>query len=173
MFSYNKLLGEFNLDGIAPAPRGTPQIEVTFDIDANSIMTITAKDKATGKENKITIKSDGGLSEAEIQRMVREAEENAESDKKARELIEARNMAETQLHTLKRDAAEVTLTDEDKSNFDDAVANLEVAMAGDDATKITEATSKLFEAAKPVFEAKAKAAESAPTDDTVVDAEVK
>ena len=173
LFNYNKLLGEFNLDGIAPAPRGTPQIEVTFDIDANGIMKISATDKGTGKANNITIKSDSGLSEAEIQRMVREAEENAESDKKARELIEARNMAETQLHTLKRDAAEVTLTDEDKSNFDDAVANLEVAMAGDDAAKITEATSKLFEAAKPVFEAKQKANESAPADDNVVDAEVK
>lgn len=173
LFNYNKLLGEFNLDGIAPAPRGTPQIEVTFDIDANGIMKISATDKGTGKANNITIKSDSGLSEAEIQRMVREAEENAESDKKARELIEARNMAETQLHTLKRDAAEVTMSDEDKSNFDDAVANLEVAIAGDDVTKITEATTKLFEASKPVFEAKAKANESKSTDDNVVDAEVK
>lgn len=173
LFNYNKLLGEFNLDGIAPAPRGTPQIEVTFDIDANGIMTISATDKATGKDNKITIKSDSGLSEAEIQRMVKEAEENLESDKKARELIEARNQAEGQLHTLKKDAAEVTLTEEDKSNFDDAVANLEVAIAGDDVTKITEATSKLFEASKPVFEAKQKKTESAPADDNVVDAEVK
>lgn len=173
LFNYNKLLGEFNLDGIAPAPRGTPQIEVTFDIDANGIMKISATDKGTGKANNITIKSDSGLSEAEIQRMVKEAEENAESDKKARELIEARNMAETQLHTLKRDAAEVTMSDEDKSNFDDAVANLEVAIAGDDVTKITEATTKLFEASKPVFEAKAKANESKSTDDNVVDAEVK
>lgn len=171
LFNYNKLLGEFNLDGIAPAPRGTPQIEVTFDIDANGIMTISATDKATGKDNKITIKSDSGLSEAEIQRMVKEAEENLESDKKARELIEARNQAEGQLHMLKKDAAEVTLTEEDKSNFDDAVANLEVAIAGDDVTKITEATTKLFEASKPVFEAKQKKAET--KDDTVVDAEVK
>jgi molecular chaperone DnaK len=170
LFNYNKLLGEFNLDGIAPAPRGVPQIEVTFDIDANGIMTISATDKATGKDNKITIKSDSGLSEAEIKRMVEEAAENAESDKKARELIEARNVAESQLHTLKKDAGEVTLTEEDRSNFDDAVANLEVAIAGDDATKITEATSKLFEASKPVFEAKQKAAESK---DDVVDAEVK
>ena len=136
-------------------------------------MHISAKDKATGKENRITIKSDGGLSEADIQRMVREAEENSESDKKVRELIEARNTAESQLHTLKRDAAEVTLTEEQKSNFDDAVANLEVAIAGDDVAKITEATSKLFEASKPVFEAKQKASESAGADDTVVDAEVK
>jgi molecular chaperone DnaK len=173
LFIYNKLLGEFNLDGIAPAPRGTPQIEVTFDIDANGIMTISATDKATGKDNKITIKSDSGLSEAEIQRMVKEAEENLESDKKARELIEARNQAEGQLHMLKKDAAEVTLTEEDKSNFDDAVANLEVAIAGDDVTKITEATTKLFEASKPVFEAKQKATESKSTDDNVVDAEVK
>jgi molecular chaperone DnaK len=170
LFNYNKLLGEFNLDGIAPAPRGTPQIEVTFDIDANGIMTISATDKATGKDNKITIKSDSGLSEAEIQRMVKEAEENLESDKKARELIEARNQAEGQLHMLKKDAGEVALTEEDKSNFDDAVANLEVAIAGDDVTKITEATTKLFEASKPVFEAKQKAESK---DDTVVDAEVK
>jgi molecular chaperone DnaK len=170
LFNYNKLLGEFNLDGIAPAPRGTPQIEVTFDIDANGIMTISATDKATGKDNKITIKSDSGLSEAEIKRMVEEAAENAESDKRARELIEARNMAEGQLHTLKRDAGEVTLTDEERSNFDDAVANLEVAISGDDATKITEATSKLFEASKPVFVAKQKTTESK---DDVVDAEVK
>lgn len=174
LFSYNKLLGEFNLDGIAPAPRGTPQIEVTFDIDANGIMTISATDKATGKDNKITIKSDSGLSEAEIEQMVKEAAENAESDKKARELIEARNVAEGQLHMLKKDAAEVTLTDEERSNFDDAVANLEVAIAGDDVTKITEATSKLFEASKPVFEAKQKAAESTESkDDNIVDAEVK
>jgi molecular chaperone DnaK len=173
LFNYNKLLGEFNLDGIAPAPRGVPQIEVTFDIDANGIMTISATDKATGKDNKITIKSDSGLSEAEIKRMVEEAAENAESDKKARELIEARNQAEGQLHMLKKDAAEVTLTEEDKSNFDDAVANLEVAIAGDDVAKITEATTKLFEASKPVFEAKQKKTESAPADDNIVDAEVK
>jgi molecular chaperone DnaK len=173
LFNYNKLLGEFNLDGIAPAPRGVPQIEVTFDIDANGIMTISATDKATGKDNKITIKSDSGLSEAEIKRMVEEAAENAESDKKARELIEARNQAEGQLHMLKKDAAEVTLTEEGKSNFDDAVANLEVAIAGDDVAKITEATTKLFEASKPVFEAKQKKTESAPADDNIVDAEVK
>lgn len=173
LFNFNKLLGEFNLDGIAPAPRGVPQIEVTFDVDANGIMNISAKDKSTGKENRITIKSDGGLSEAEIQRMVQEAEENLESDKRARELIEARNQAEGQLHTLKRDAAEVTLTEEERSNFDDAAANLEVAVAGDDVAKITEATSKLFEASKPVFEAKQKASATESTDDTVVDAEVK
>jgi molecular chaperone DnaK len=173
LFNYNKLLGEFNLDGIAPAPRGTPQIEVTFDIDANGIMKISATDKGTGKANNITIKSDSGLSEAEIERMVREAEENAESDKKARELIEARNMAESQMHTLKKDAESVTLTDEERSNFDDAVANLDVAIAGDDVAKITEATTKLFEAAKPVFEAKQQASESKSQDDTVVDAEVK
>jgi molecular chaperone DnaK len=83
LFQYNKLLGEFNLEGIDPAPRGTPQIEVTFDIDANGILNVSAKDKKTNKENKITIKANGGLSDAEIKRMVQEAEENAESDKKA------------------------------------------------------------------------------------------
>ncbi len=107
LFQYNKLLGEFNLEGIAAARRGTPQIEVTLDIDANGIMHVSAKDKGTGKENKITIKSSSGLSEEEIERMVKDAEVNAESDKKQRELIEARNMAEGQLHTLKSDYSEV------------------------------------------------------------------
>ena len=107
LMRYNKILGEFNLDGIQPAPRGIPQIEVTFDIDANGIMHISAKDKNTGKENKITIKSDSGLSEQEIQRMVREAEENAEADHRARELIDSRNQAESNLHNMNKDYEEV------------------------------------------------------------------
>jgi molecular chaperone DnaK len=106
LVQYNKLLGEFKLEGIAPAPRGIPQVEVTLDIDANGIMNISAKDKNTGKENKITIKSDSGLSEEEIKQMIREAEENAEADKKARELIETRNSAEATIHQVKKDLEE-------------------------------------------------------------------
>jgi len=162
LFKYNKALGEFNLDGIAPAPRGMPQIEVTFDIDANGIMNISAKDKGTGKENKITIKSDSGLSEAEIQRMIKEAEENAEADKKARELIDAKNQAEAASHSVNKDFEEFKdqLTDEEKANYDTAKSNLEEAVKGDDKEKINEAVSKLFEAAGPVM-AKKQAAEQA------------
>ena len=95
MANDNKMLGNFNLEGIAPAPRGVPQIEVTFDIDANGIVSVSAKDKGTGKEQKITIKADGGLSEDEINKMVKEAEANKEADKKKRDLVEAKNQAET------------------------------------------------------------------------------
>ena len=102
MASANKVLGEFNLEGIAPASRGTPQIEVSFDIDANGILHVGAKDKATGKENKITIKANSGLSEDEIQRMVKDAEENAEEDKKLREMVDAKNTAEALVHSTKK-----------------------------------------------------------------------
>jgi molecular chaperone DnaK len=176
LFKFNKALGEFKLDGIAPARRGQPQIEVTFDIDANGIMKISAKDKGTGKENKITIKSDSGLSEAEIQRMVQEAADNAESDKKAKELIEARNRAEGALANLKRDAKDVTISDEDKANFDDAVANVEQAVAGEDVAAIDKAIEKVYEAAAPIYaeiNKKAEAEVNAKSDDGVVDAEVK
>jgi molecular chaperone DnaK len=176
LFKFNKALGEFKLDGIAPARRGQPQIEVTFDIDANGIMKISAKDKGTGKENKITIKSDSGLSEAEIQRMVQEAADNAESDKKAKEIIEARNRAEGALANLKRDAKDVTISDEDKANFDDAVANVEQAVAGEDVAAIDKAIEKVYEAAAPIYaeiNKKAEAEVNAKSDDGVVDAEVK
>ena len=99
MASANKILGEFNLEGIAPAARGTPQIEVSFDIDANGILHVGAKDKATGKENKITIKANSGLSEEEIQRMVKDAEVNADEDRKLRELVDAKNTAEALVHS--------------------------------------------------------------------------
>ena len=156
LFKYNKALGEFKLDGIAPAPRGMPQVEVTFDIDANGIMNISAKDKGTGKENKITIKSDSGLSDAEIQRMVREAEENAESDKKARELIEARNSAESATHTLKKDYEEIkgSLNEEEQSKFEEAVKALDENIKGDDAEAINKSVQTLFEAAGPMLEKK-------------------
>ena len=162
LFKYNKLLGEFNLEGIAPAMRGMPQIEVTLDIDANGILNVSAKDKNTGKENKITIKSDSGLTDAEIQRMVREAEENAESDKKAKELIDARNNAEGTAHNLKKDYAEHKdqLTEEERAKFDEAVTALDTASAGEDPEAIQQAVQGLFEAAGPVM-TKKQAAESA------------
>jgi molecular chaperone DnaK len=162
MFRYNKLLGEFNLEGIAPAMRGTPQIEVTIDIDANGIMHVSAKDKNTGKENKITIKSDSGLTEAEIQRMVREAEENAEADKKMVELVNARNQAEAASHSINKDFEEYKdqLTDEEKTAFDAAKASLDESVKGEDVTAINEAVQKLFESAGPVM-TKKQAAESA------------
>ena len=177
---YNKSLGEFNLDGIAPAPRGMPQIEVTFDIDANGIMNISAKDKNTGKENKITIKSDSGLSEAEIQRMVQEAEENAEADKKAKELIEARNQAEGATHSLKKDFDEVKdqLTEDEKTKVEEGLKTVEEATAGEDAEAIQKSVQALFESAAPVFQKKqeaekAKNTAEQPKDGEVVDAEFK
>jgi molecular chaperone DnaK len=164
LFQYNKLLGEFNLEGIAPARRGTPQIEVTLDIDANGILNVSAKDKNTGKENKITIKSDSGLSDDEIQRMIRDGEENAEADKKLKELIETRNSAEAQIHSIKRDMDEVKdqLTDEEKSAIETAITTLEGVMTGEDKEAIGTEVGKLFESAKPVFEKK-QAAEQTKT----------
>jgi molecular chaperone DnaK len=162
LFKYNKALGEFKLDGIAPAPRGMPQVEVTFDIDANGIMNISAKDKGTGKENKITIKSDSGLSDAEIQRMIREAEENAESDKQARELIEARNSAEGATHSIKKDFEEFKdqLAEDEKTKIEEAITSVSTATAGDDAETIKKSVETLFESASPLF-AKKQAAEQA------------
>jgi molecular chaperone DnaK len=177
LFQYNKLLGEFNLEGIAPARRGQPQIEVTIDIDANGIMHVSAKDKNTGKENKITIKSDSGLTKEEIERMVQEAEVNAEADKKQRSLIEARNQAEASVHSLRTDMKEVesSLTDEQKTAIEDAIKAVEDAKKGDDAEAIQKATSDLFTAGMPVMEAKAKAEQAdsqpKPSDDNIVDAE--
>ena len=167
LFKYNKLLGEFNLEGIDPAPRGMPQVEVTIDIDANGIMHVSAKDQKTGKENKITIKSDSGLTEAEIQRMVQEAEENAEADKKQKELIEARNQADAQAHTLNKDFEEFKdqLTEEETTAYTTAKTALEEACKGEDAQAINEAIPKLFEAANPIF-AKKQEAEKAKAEET-------
>jgi len=135
---HNKALGEFNLEGIAPARRGMPQIEVTFDIDANGIMNISAKDKSTGKENKITIKSDSGLSKEEIEKMIREAEANAEADKKQRELIETRNSAEAQMHEVKKDLEEFRseLTETEIADIEKVLADVEAARNGDDVAAI-------------------------------------
>ena len=172
LYQYNNQLGEFNLEGIEPARRGVPQIEVTFDIDANGIMHISAQDKGTGKKNNITIKSDSGLSEAEIEQMVKDAEANAESDKKVKELIEARNNADAQRYSLQKDFDEVKdqLSDEEKSAFETASSNVEEASKGDDVEAITSSVSKLFEAASPVFAKKQEAEQpkqEASSDDTI------
>ena len=172
--TYNKLLGEFNLEGIPPARRGMPQIDVTFDIDANGIMKISAKDKGTGKENKITIKSDSGLTPEEIDRMVKEAEVNAEDDKKQRELIESRNFAEGQVNTVKNDLAEVKekLTEDEITKIESALTEVEEAIKGDDKDVITQKTSDLYAASQPIQKAKETTAETtstSSTDDGVVD----
>jgi molecular chaperone DnaK len=172
--TYNKLLGEFNLEGIPPARRGMPQIDVTFDIDANGIMKISAKDKGTGKENKITIKSDSGLTPEEIDRMVKEAEVNAEDDKKQRELIESRNFAEGQVNTVKNDLSEVKekLTEDEITKIESALTEVEEAIKGDDKDAITQKTSDLYAASQPIQKAKETTAETtstSSTDDGVVD----
>ena len=179
LVQYNKLLGEFNLEGIAPARRGQPQIEVTLDIDANGILHVKAQDKNTGKENKITIKANSGLSEGEIQRMVKEAEANAEEDKKQRELIEARNQADSQIYSVRADLVETRdqLTAEQIDKIESAVKDLEEATKQNDRETIVTRTSELMVACQPIFEVKSKSAQVSPeqpaqaTDDGVVDAE--
>ena len=179
LVQHNKLLGEFNLEGIVPARRGQPQIEVTFDIDANGIMHISAKDKGTGKENKITIKSDSGLSKDEIERMVREAEENAESDKQARTLIDTRNQAEATVHEIKKDLEEFKddLTDTEKTDIETAIKAVEDAMKENDADKIKSELEKVYPAMKTLLDKKqakeqaaAQPQPEAKADDNVVDA---
>jgi len=130
----NKLLGEFNLEGIAPAPRGMPQIEVTFDIDANGILHVSAKDKATGKENRITIKANSGLSEGEIQRMVKDAEAHADEDRRQRELVDARNSGDALLHSTRKALAEYgeKLTPAEKARIEAAIKDLEAALKTSD-----------------------------------------
>jgi molecular chaperone DnaK len=181
LVQYNKSLGEFNLEGISPQRRGQPQIEVTLDIDANGIMHVSAKDKTTGKENKITIKSNSGLSDAEIQQMIREAEENAESDKKARTLIETRNTAEATLHEIEKDLEEFKdqLTTEQVEEIQAAITAVEIAKQGEDADKIKAELEKVFPAMKTLLEkkqakeqaeAQANAQPQTPAQDDVVDA---
>jgi molecular chaperone DnaK len=180
LVQYNKLLGEFNLEGISPQRRGQPQIEVTLDIDANGIMHVSAKDKTTGKENKITIKSNSGLSDEEIQKMIREAEENAEADKKARTLIETRNTAEATLHEVEKDLEEFKdqLTTEEVEEIQAAITAVEIAKQGEDADKIKTELEKVFPAMKTLMEkkqakeqAEAQAnAQPQPAQDDVVDA---
>ena len=144
----NKQLGLFNLDGIAPAPRGMPQIEVAFDIDANGILNVSAKDKATGKEQKITIQASGGLSEDEIEKMVSDAEANADNDKKFEELVNARNTADTLIHGCKKTLEESKdkVSEDEKSAIEAAISELEEALKGDDKDSIEEKTKALTDA---------------------------
>ena len=153
---YNKVLGEFNLTGIEPAPRGMPQVEVTFDIDANGIISVSAVDKNTNKQSNITIKSDSGLTKDQIDQMVREAEENAENDKKQRELIEARNGAEGQLNEFKKDFEDYKdqITEEEKTKLEEAFTNLETALTGEDPEAINKSVTTMFESMGPVTQKK-------------------
>ncbi len=195
--SANKLLGEFNLEGIPPAARGVPQIEVSFDIDANGILHVGAKDKGTGKENKITIKANSGLSEEEIQKMVKDAELNAADDKKKLELVQAKNQGEAAVHSVNKSLAEHgdKLEAGEKDAITAAVKALEEALKGDDKAAIDEKTTALMAASQKLGEkmyAESQAAQAAQAaggadaagasagasskpadDDNVVDAEVK
>ena len=184
MASDNKILGQFNLEDIPPAPRGMPQIEVTFDIDANGIVSVSAKDKGTGKEQKITIQASGGLSDEDIEKMVKDAEENAEADKERRELVDAKNQAESLIHSTEKSMEEHS----DKVDpttieaIELAIAALKDELETENADKIksgiqnvTEAAMKLGEA---IYKAQAEegedepaAADAAPGDDDIVDAE--
>ena len=193
--SANKMLGEFNLEGIPPAGRGVPQIEVTFDIDANGILNVSAKDKASGKENKITIKANSGLSEEEIQNMVKDAELNAADDKKKLELVTAKNQGEAAVHSVNKSLAEHgdKLDAAEKSAIETAVKELEEVLKGEDKDAIDAKTTALMTASQKLGEkmyadaqaaggaeaaaaaagASAGAGASAAADDNVVDAEVK
>ena len=154
MASGNKSLGRFDLTEIPPAPRGVPQIEVTLDIDANGILHVSAKDKATGKENKIVIKSSSGLSDEEIERMVRDAEEHADEDRKARELVDARNQAEAMIHGVKKSMSELgdSLDADEKTGIEAAITDLEEAVRGDDKEAIVSKTEALTQASHKMAE---------------------
>jgi len=182
----NKSLGQFNLDGISPAMRGTPQIEVTFDIDADGILHVSAKDKNSGREQKITIKASSGLNEEEIQKMVREAEVNAEADRKFEELVQTRNQGDHQLHSTRKQLTEAgdKLPAEDKTAIEAALNSLESALKGEDKVEIeakmqalTQVSGKLLEVSQQqaaqagAAEAGAEAAREGKKDDDVVDAE--
>ena len=181
----NKSLGQFNLEGIEPAPRGMAQIEVTFDIDADGLIHVSAKDKKTGKEQKITIQSSSGLSDEDIKRMVREAEEHSAEDKKFEELASARNRADATSHQIKKQLADLgdKISEDDKTKINKALAELEMAARGDDKEKIENAEKAVLEAASAIMQAQqaqaqAQQAQSAGAnqssnskDDNVVDAE--
>jgi len=159
MASDNKMLGQFDLMGIPPAPRGMPQIEVTFDIDANGIVNVHAKDKATGKEQQIRIQASGGLSEADIQKMVRDAEEHAAEDKERKAAVEAKNHGEALIHTTEKSVAEhgANLAEGDRRAIEDAIADLREALKGNDAEAITAKTNTLAQASMKLGEAMYKA----------------
>ena len=178
MAADNKLLGNFDLTGIPPAPRGTPQIEVTFDIDANGIVSVSAKDKGTGKEQRIQIEASGGLSEADIERMVKDAEAHAAEDKKRKEVVEAQNMAELLLHATEKSVAEVggKLSEPDRRAIEDAMASLREAIKSGDLERITSSSAALQQqsaklAAAGQAEPQEPRANTGEPGDNVVDAE--
>ena len=167
----NKSLGRFDLADIPPAPRGMPQVEVAFDIDANGILNVSAKDKATGKEQSIVIKASSGLSDEEIEKMVKDAEANAEADKQFEEMISARNTADSMIHATKKSMADAgeKLTDEEKAPVESAISELEEALKVDDKDQIIAKTSALTEASAKIAE-KLYATADAGTTDTATDA---
>jgi len=182
MAADNKILGQFDLVGIPPSPRGVPQIEVTFDIDANGIVSVSAKDKATGKEQTIRIEASGGLSDEDIEKMVQEAESHAEEDKKRRETVEAKNQAEALVHQTEGQLAEHgdKVSDEDKAAIEAALADLKTALEGEDAADISAKAQTLAQAAMKLGEAiysagqdetEAQGEAAADGDEDVVDAE--
>ncbi len=182
MAADNKLLGNFDLAGIPPAPRGVPQIEVTFDIDANGIVQVSAKDKGTGKEQQIRIQASGGLSDADIEKMVKEAEANAEADKRKREAVEAKNQGESLIHSTEKSLKDYgdKVSAEDKTAIETAITDLRAVLDGDDAEAIRARTEALAQASMKLgeamykasqAEAEAKANGTAESDDDVVDAE--
>ncbi|RFB77955.1 molecular chaperone DnaK [Methylovirgula sp. 4M-Z18] len=183
MAADNKLLGQFDLVGLPAAPRGVPQVEVTFDIDANGIVNVTAKDKATNKEQQIRIQASGGLSDADIDRMVKDAEQNAAEDKKRRELVDAKNHGEALVHSTEKSVKEYgdKVSSADKSAIDAAVAELKTALAGEDIDTIKAKTDALMQASMKLGEAMYKAqqadggagASEPKKDDDVIDADFK
>ena len=177
--SANKSLGQFNLEGINPAPRGMPQIEVTFDIDADGIIHVSAKDKGTGKEQQITIKASSGLSDEEIQKMVRDAEANAEADRKFEELVQARNQADHLVHSTRKQLEEAgdKVPAEDRAAIESALSDLETAAKGEDKAAIeaklqalAEVAQKLVQVAQQQADAQ-QAQSNSKSNDDVVDAE--
>jgi molecular chaperone DnaK len=178
--SANKSLGQFNLEGIPPAPRGMPQIEVAFDIDANGILNVSAKDKASGKAQSIVIKASSGLSEKEVQRMIKDAETNAAEDRKFHELVEARNRADALIHATRTSVKglEGTLDAASRDRIEGLIGDLEKAIKGSDAKSIAAKTEtlgtesgRIFEAARAAPAAGGSARAQRAGDDEVVDAE--
>jgi len=170
--------------GIPPAPRGVPQIEVTFDIDANGIVNVSAKDKGTGKEHQIRIQASGGLSDADIEKMVKDAEANADADKKRRDAVEAKNQAESLIHSTEKSLKDYgdKVSEDDKQAIEGAIAALKTSLEGDDAEDIKAKTQKLaetamklgqamYEAAQASEGADAEGGEQASSKDDVVDAD--
>jgi molecular chaperone DnaK len=166
MAADNKMLGQFDLVGLPPAPRGVPQIEVTFDIDANGIVNVSAKDKGTSKEQQIRIQASGGLSDTEVEQMVKDAEAHAAEDKKRRQLVEARNQGEALVHSTERTLAEHgdKISEADKSAVEAAVAELKTALEGEDVEAIQAKSQVLAQASMKLGEAMYKASQDGGDD---------